>query len=62
MAVVDMFARLVDPAFFPSKMTFGDKMYRLAILSPQDARDIEYIVDMKLKKHWPPPKRPKDAA
>ena len=53
MAVVPMFAKLLDPSFLPSKMTLGDKLFRLGVVSPQDYRDIERLVDLKLKKRWP---------
>ena len=63
MAVVSIFAQLVDPALLPKNSTLGDKLYRLAVLAPQDAQDIERLVDLKLRKLWPPPrKHPKDAA
>ena len=40
------------------KMTLGDKLHRLARISPQDVTDLEQIVDWLLAKRWPWPRNP----
>jgi len=60
MPVVPFSSRLFDLSFLPSKMTLGDKLFRLRALDPQAYKDIEQLVGWKLCKHWPEPNRWKD--
>jgi hypothetical protein len=52
MPVVSMLTRLLDPTYFSKNMTLGDKLYRLRALSEQDYRDLERLVDWKLRVHF----------
>lgn len=41
-----------EPLFWPKKMSLGDKLQRLALISPKDLRAIEIIVDDLLRRRW----------
>lgn len=49
----EVYGRLLDARFWPMHMTLGDKLFRLALISPPDYRAVEAIVDAMLVSHWP---------
>lgn len=38
--------------FWPKGMSLGDKLQRLALISPKDVRAIEILVDDVLRRRW----------
>jgi len=49
MVVAALLAPLLTRTDVPKNVTLGDKLYRLRALSPDDYRDLERLVDWKLK-------------
>lgn len=52
MAVVPMFARLVDPSFLPKDLTVGDMLYRINAMDPDDYHALELIIREVFRKDW----------
>lgn len=59
MAVVSIADRLLDPSYWPKRMTLGDKLFRLRMMAPQDYRDIETLVNDRLERLRPRPRTPR---
>lgn len=53
MGDVVLYGRLLDAHYWPKQMTLGDKLFRLGLVSPQDYRAVEAVVDAMLIAHWP---------
>lgn len=48
--------RSLDPLTWPRHLSLGDKLQRLALLSPDDARAIEILIDDVIQRRFPPPR------